>query len=68
MTDATATITVERLERAISVTANAMVLHNLRELSPTLKRLEAEREKLLTEEDPIAYAKRVLAAGRRVAA
>jgi hypothetical protein len=56
-------ITVERLERAIAVTANAMTRHNLPQLLPTLKRLEAERENLLLNGDPIEYAKRVLAGG-----
>jgi hypothetical protein len=54
-------ITVERLERAITITAKAMSRHNLPQLLPTLKRLEAERDKLLMDGDPIAYAKRILA-------
>jgi hypothetical protein len=54
-------ITVERLDRAITITAKAMERHNLPQLLPTLKRLEAERDKLVTEGDPIAYARRVLA-------
>jgi hypothetical protein len=55
-------ITIERLEGAITVTMQAMVLHNLRELSPILKRLEAERDRVLTDGDPIEHARRVLAA------
>jgi hypothetical protein len=38
-----------------------MAEHNLRQLLPTLKRLEAERVKLVAEGDPIEYAKRLLA-------
>jgi hypothetical protein len=37
-----------------------MQRHNLRQLFPTLKRLEAAREKLRADGDPIEYAKRVL--------
>jgi hypothetical protein len=54
-------ITVERLERAITITAEAMTRHGLSQLLPTLKRLEAERDSLLLNGDPIEYAKRVLA-------
>ena len=57
-----AAVTVERLERAIAITAEAMTRHNLPQLLPTLKRLEAERDKLIADGDPIAYAKRLLAA------
>jgi hypothetical protein len=56
-------VTVERLERAITVTASAMARHNLPQLLPTLKRLEAERDNLLLNGDPIEYAKRVLERG-----
>lgn len=56
-----ASVTVEELERAISITADVMVRHNLPQIMPTLKRLEAERDRLLREGDPIEYAKRVLA-------
>jgi hypothetical protein len=53
-------VTVERIERAIATTTNCMAEHNLPQLLPTLKRLEAERDKLITEGDPIEYAKRIL--------
>jgi hypothetical protein len=53
-------ITIERLDDAIAITAYCMQRHNLRQLFPTLKRLEAEREKLRADGDPIEYAKRVL--------
>lgn len=53
-------ITIERLDNAIAITAYCMQRHNLRQLFPTLKRLEAEREKLRADGDPIEYAKRVL--------
>jgi hypothetical protein len=55
-------VTVERLERAIRVTARCMVDHDLPQLLPTLKRLEAERDRLMKEGDAIAYARRLLAA------
>jgi hypothetical protein len=57
----TPAITIGRIERAITITAEAMTLHDLPQLLPTLKRLEAERDKLATEVDPIEYAKRLLA-------
>jgi ribosomal 50S subunit-associated protein YjgA (DUF615 family) len=53
---------VDRLERAITTPARAMVQHNLPGVMPTLKRLEAERDRLLREGDAIEYAKRLLAA------
>ncbi len=53
-------ITIERLDDAIAITAYCMQRHNLRQLFPTLKRLEAEREKLRADGDPIEYAKGVL--------
>jgi hypothetical protein len=55
-------VTVERLERAIKATARCMVDHDLPQLLPTLKRLEAERDRLMKEGDAIAYARRLLAA------
>lgn len=51
---------VERLDRAIAVTAYVMQRHNLPQLLATLKWLEAEREQLRSDGDPIEYAKRVL--------
>lgn len=54
-------VTVERIERAIAVTASCMARHNLPQLLPTLKRLEAERDRLIAIGDPIDYAKRILA-------
>jgi hypothetical protein len=56
-------VTVERLENAINVTAYVMVRHNLPQILPTLKRLEAERDRLLADGDPIEHAKRVLERG-----
>jgi hypothetical protein len=55
-----ATCTAEDLKRAITVTADVMVRHKLPQLMPTLKRLEAERDRLLREGDAIEYDKRVL--------
>ena len=40
-------VTGERLERAIKATARCMVDHDLPQLLPTLKRLEAERDRLM---------------------
>jgi cell division protein FtsL len=53
-------ITIERLDNAIVITAYCMQRHNLRQLFTTLKRLEAAREKLRADGDPIEYAKRIL--------
>jgi len=55
-------ITIDRLDRALATTARAMVRHNLTGLLPTLKRLEAERDRLLVDGNAIEYAKRLLAA------
>jgi hypothetical protein len=54
---------IGRLERPITMTAYVMAHHNLPQLLPTLKRLEAERDNLLRNGDPIEYAKRVLRQG-----
>jgi hypothetical protein len=56
-----AVVTIERIESAIATTAHCMAEHNLPQLLPTLKRLEAERDQLVANGDPIEYAKRVLA-------
>jgi ribosomal 50S subunit-associated protein YjgA (DUF615 family) len=53
-------VTVERIERAIATTVDCMTRHNLRQLLPTLQRLEAERDRLIAIGDPIEYAKRTL--------
>jgi hypothetical protein len=53
---------VERLESAVKVTARCMVEHDLPQLLPTLKRLEAERDRLVQEGDAIEYARRLLVA------
>jgi hypothetical protein len=53
-------VTIERLGCAIAVTADCMTRHNLPELLPTLKRLEAARDDLRANGDPIEYARRVL--------
>lgn len=54
------TVTVERLERAIATTARVMVDYDLPQLLPTLKRLEAECERLRSDGDPIEYARRLV--------
>jgi hypothetical protein len=51
-------ITIERLDAAIAFTAYAMQRHNLPQLLPTLKRLEAARDDLLVNGDALEYAKR----------
>jgi hypothetical protein len=56
-------VTTESLNRAIQTTAEMMLRHNLRQIAPTLRRLEAERDRLLQEGDPLEYAKRILARG-----
>jgi hypothetical protein len=63
-----AAITIERLECAIDITIDAMELHSLRELLPMLKRLEAERDKLMSEGDPLEYARRLRTQRHRSAA
>lgn len=56
-------VTLSRLQRAINTTAYVMVRHDLPQLLPTLKRLEAARDGLLRNDDAIGYAKRVLDQG-----
>ena len=51
---------IERLERAIRTTARVMKDYNLRQLLPTLKRLEQARDNLLADGDALEYAERVL--------
>jgi len=48
------------LTAPFAVTADCMTRHNLPELLPTLKRLEAARDDLRANGDPIEYARRVL--------
>jgi hypothetical protein len=55
-------VTLERLDRAIQLTARCMVNHQLPQILPTLKRLQAERDRLLREGDALEYARRVLLA------
>jgi hypothetical protein len=55
-------VTVERIDRAIATTIDAMSRHDLpHQLLPALQRLEAERDRLIAIGDPIDYAKRLLA-------
>jgi hypothetical protein len=56
----TGTVTVERIERAIVTVAAVMVKHSRPRLMDTIKRLEAERDRLRNETDPIGYAKQIL--------
>lgn len=55
-------VTIERLDRAIRITAAAMVQHDLPQVLPALRRLETERDRLVKEGDPLDYARKVLAA------
>jgi hypothetical protein len=57
----TGSVTLERLERAVTITAEMMARHNLPQLLATLKRLEAERDNLIAHGDPIEYGRRLLA-------
>jgi hypothetical protein len=50
----------ERLERAITYVAKAMVALDCPQLAPILDRLETELEKFNRNEDPIGRARRVL--------
>jgi hypothetical protein len=55
-------ITIERIERAIHIVAEMMVKHDRPRLMATILRLEAERDRLRNETDPIEYAKQILRA------
>ena len=52
-------ITIERIERAIHIVADMMALR------PTIRFLEAERDKLLQETTDMDYAKQILARNGR---
>jgi hypothetical protein len=56
-------ISLTRLENAITMTAYVMRRHQLPQLLTTLKRLEAARDDLLVNGDPLEYAKQVLERG-----
>jgi hypothetical protein len=56
----TNSITIERLESAITIVADMMVKHERRGLMVTIRRLEAERDRLRNEADPIEYAKKII--------
>jgi hypothetical protein len=60
MTGQERAVTIERIERAIRIVADIMVKHDRRRLMDTIKRLEAERDRLRNETDPIEYAKQIL--------
>lgn len=53
--------TLERIDRAITFTAYCMKQWKMRELLPSLKRLQAERDRLAEEGDALQYAERILA-------
>jgi hypothetical protein len=56
-------VTIDRLERAIHTVADMMVKHDM-PLGPTIRYLEAEREKLMRETSDMDYAREILAKGR----
>ena len=53
-------VTLERLERAIDTVADMMVKHGL-PLGPTIRFLEAERDKLLRQTTDMDYARQIVA-------
>jgi hypothetical protein len=53
-------VTVDRIDRAIHIVADMMVRHNMA-LGPTLRFLEAERDKLQRETTDMDYAREILA-------
>jgi hypothetical protein len=53
------TVTVERLERAIGTVARMMVKHDM-PLGPTIRFLEAERDKLRQQTADMDYAMEIL--------
>jgi hypothetical protein len=53
------TVTIERLDRAIDTVADVMVKHDI-DLMPTIRRLEAERDKLRQKTAAMDYAKEIL--------
>jgi hypothetical protein len=53
-------VTVERLERAIHIVADMIMKHDRPRLITTIRRLEAERDRLRNETDPMEYAKQIL--------
>lgn len=57
------TVTIERVERAITMTAYAMQQHKLPQFLPALKRLEAARDDLARDGDALDYARRALERG-----
>jgi hypothetical protein len=60
----TAPVTVARIDRAIDTVADAMVRHDL-PLGPTIRFLEAERDKLLRQTSDMDYARQIVARKRR---
>jgi hypothetical protein len=56
----TAPVTVARIDRAIDTVADAMVRHDL-PLGPTIRFLEAERDKLLRQTSDMDYARQIVA-------
>jgi FtsZ-binding cell division protein ZapB len=53
------TVTVERLDRAIGTVADVIVRHDI-DLMPTIRRLEAERDKLTQATADMDYAREIL--------
>jgi hypothetical protein len=57
-----AEVTIERLERAIYIVADMIVKHDM-DLMPTIRQLEAERDKLRQKTTAMDYAREILARG-----
>ena len=53
-------VTVERIARAIRIVADMMLKHKRPGLIVTIRRLEAERDRLRNETDPLEYAKQII--------
>lgn len=56
----TPAVTIERIDRAIKTVAEALVEHQLPGLLVYIRRLEAERDRLLQEVDAMDYANQLL--------
>lgn len=60
----TRAVTIERIDRAIDTVARMMVEHDMPDLIVTVRRLEAERDKLREATAAMDYAKEILRNGR----
>jgi hypothetical protein len=53
-------VTIDRLNHAIDTVARMMVRHDMPQLIVTIRRLEAERDKLRQETSAMDYARKIL--------